>query len=474
MQKIYWGDIHRQTAWTCGEGTVDDHFAVAKAYFGLDFAAVTDNARLEDPRERLFPGERLRDHRHFLGGLTAHSISQSQWLEVQAAVQRHTDPGRFVAFLGYEWCSARYGDHNVYYAADQGPLLLPDRLEELYAEYGHRQRLIVPHHPGYARGRRGVNWNVHAPAHERLVEIHSTQHGSSEGLEPFTPRLYSRSMGGLEPGSSVQDALQRGYKLGFTGGSDSHALKQKSGLVGVYADELTRAALFNGMRQRCTIATTGPKFAGSFHLEGHGPGSLLALDYLPAFTVEVPETGWEEVQLIRNGQMAARWKLGAPEPLVYQETASGLRPDNYYYVRVLLADGEQAWISPIWVSYLPDTEFAKDTLYWLPEGDVLFWGQKLDAQTVKLQAVNHRRAKSAVEIVAWQLMDTANEVVWEERQTGQLRAGQQVEITADAGRLTEGVRHALVYRDADDNTRRVVRSRLLQAGETTVFPYAGE
>lgn len=475
MRNMYWGDIHRQTAWTCGEGTVDDHFAVAKSHFGLDFAAVTDNARLEDPRERLFPGERLRGHRHFLGGLQAHSISQSQWLEVQAAVRRHTEPGAFIALLAYEWCSARYGDHNVYYAADQGPLLLPDRLEDLYAGCEPAERLVIPHHPGYARGRRGINWNVHSPIHERLVEIHSTQHGCSEGLEPLVPKLYSRSMGGLTPGSSVQDALQRGYKLGFTGGSDSHTLKQKSGLVGVYAPKLERSSLFGALRQRRTIATTGPKFPAYFHVDGHGPGSMLTLDTLPLIQIELPDNGWDAAQLVRNGEVVAEWVSGENGQhgghLQYRETPAGLLPDNYYYVRLFLEAAERAWISPIWLSYLPDTEFARDTLYWLPEGDVLFWGQEHDAETVKLEALRHRRADSPVELLAWQLWDAAGQVIWESQQGGMVTPGQRVAVALPKRQAAAAKRHVLLYRDAEDNERYVVRSRWAAANELGTFPY---
>jgi hypothetical protein len=48
------------------------------------------------------------------------------------------------------------------------------------------------------------------------------------------------------------------------------------------------------------------------------------------------------------------------------------RPDNYYYVRLLQADGNLAWSSPIWVSYLPELPEARGYLYWLPRVDVRF------------------------------------------------------------------------------------------------------
>ncbi len=470
---LYWGDIHRQTNWTCGEGSPDDHFKAAKEHFGMDFAAVTDNARVEDPTERLFPGENLLQHRHFLPGQAAHSITLDQWKTTQEAVQRHNKDGEFAAFLGYEWCSVRYGDHNVYYTEDEGPLYLPERLEDLYQGCGIDQpRMIIPHHTGYARGRRGVNWNVHHRRLERVVEIHSTQHGCSEGSLNSTHPLYSRSMGSLVHASSVQTALDRGYKLGFTGGSDSHYLTQKSGITGVFAQELTRKELFSGLWHRRTIASTGPKFAAWFTVGGYFVGSMVTLDYLPQVEIETESAEWLQAELVRNGEVIQKWaNSGGQTHLTYQEQSEGLIPDNYYYVRIVLPEDEMVWISPVWVSYLSDTEFAQDTLYWLPEVDTLFWGRILGEDQVALKIMNTPRSPGCITAMEFQALDENGRVVANQLAADQtLTPGELATVVLNVpagqtGRLTYRVRYA----DHHDDIRTIHRTRILKQDEESVF-----
>jgi hypothetical protein len=48
------------------------------------------------------------------------------------------------------------------------------------------------------------------------------------------------------------------------------------------------------------------------------------------------------------------------------------RPDNYYYVRLVQSDGNLAWSSPTWVSYLPELPEARGYLYWLPRVELRF------------------------------------------------------------------------------------------------------
>lgn len=481
---LYWGDIHRQTSWTCGEGTPDDHFRIAREYLGLDFAAVTDNARLaEDPTERLFPGAELLKHRHFLNGLKAHSISEAQWRLLQESVKRNSRDGWFVALLGYEWCSARYGDHNVYYDTDNGPLYVPEKLESLYAgspdAIGLR-RLIIPHHPGYSRGRRGVDWNHHDPRQERLVEVYSTQHGCSESDASGVHSLYSKSMGSMGKGTSVQRALERGYKLGFTGGSDSHFLLQKPGLTGVFASDLSRGSLFEGLWNRRTIASTGPKFGAWFSVDGYGLGSMVALDYLPCIEIQPFSQSWVKMELVRNGDVIRSWQNhGNPVRLIYSEVNEGLAPDNYYYVRVLLAEDDMVWLSPIWVSYLPDTPFAQNILYWLPEIDVHFWGRRLDDATVVLKLHNLSRAEGPITDITFEVIDAAGTpITAEELGPGSsLAPGEsaevRLEVPAPAKRCLEQAgpySYRVRYRDHWDNVRIVHRKRILTSGESTVFP----
>ncbi|MCA1788671.1 MAG: hypothetical protein LC667_02115, partial [Thioalkalivibrio sp.] len=303
-RSVLWGDLHRQTELTCGAGDFEDHLAAA-VRDGLDFLAVTDNAVLtEDPRLRQFVGTELARHPHFFPALEAHSISRDEWDALRRFAHESEARTPFF-FLGYEWCSNRYGDRNVYYE-DDGPLHRPSELSDLHPTLKRFGALAVLHHTGYARGRRGADWNHHDGTTERLVEIFSTQHGSSEGLGSERP-LHSRSMGGLTAEGSVNAALARRYKLGFTGGTDLHALEQTPGRTGALVERDDRAAVWDALWNRRTLATTGRSFVFDVAVDGHGIGSILTTDRLPTVRASLPSDGWERAELVRNGTVAAAW-----------------------------------------------------------------------------------------------------------------------------------------------------------------------
>ena len=52
-------------------------------------------------------------------------ITAQVWGEIKAAANDANEPGRFVAFVGYEWSgtTAGGGDRNVYFLGSQGDLL---------------------------------------------------------------------------------------------------------------------------------------------------------------------------------------------------------------------------------------------------------------------------------------------------------------------------------------------------------------
>jgi hypothetical protein len=381
--RLYWGDLHRQSNVSDGEGDLAEHFRVARDEACLDFYAMTDHAVLTaDPCDRAFmeplkgPAS-ITDARtpDELGDVVAlHRISDAAWRTLQDLVRRFCAPERFVTLLGYEWSCARYGDRSVYYLADDQPIRVPRTLPELYRMLEGVDAMLTPHHTGYARGRRGTNWNVHNPILERNVEVVSLHGCSEEPRGGFFP-LNNIGMGSNVPGGSVQDALARGYHLGLVGGSDGHRPRDPYVLTGVYAPALTRDALWDALYHRRTVATTdAQRIRLAFRMDGEWQGSLLALDTLPHFTIDAEGTASiARMELIENGEVVRTWP-GTGNRLAVNERLSRVpeRPDNYYYVRLLQADGNLAWSSPIWVSYLPELPEARGYLYWLPRVGVRF------------------------------------------------------------------------------------------------------
>lgn len=458
--RLAFGDIHRHSVVSDGSEEPELHFAAARRK-GLDFYALTDHARLTvDPTARRGPLGPIRGPQGTTEGVTfanlerileIHSSSPAEWEELKQLVRRYYEPGAFVTFLAYEWSCPRYGDHNVYYRTDDGEQIAPDTLPELYAALADGRALIIPHHTGYAVGRRGKDWNQHHPRLERLVEIFS-HHGNSELPDGGRWPLRNIGMGGSVRGSSVEDALMRRYKLGFVGGSDAHAGADTPWvLTGVYASELTREALFRALWDRRCYATSGSRIALELGLEDLPMGSLVATDEPPAFRIAVrAPSPIESIELIRNGAVAARWPVGTPSfAECWTDSDEPERPDSFYYARVFLSDGGAAWSSPIWVSLLPEHPIASGYLYWQTELSVHFEATRSDGG-VRLR-VTHWAPEPG------ELTDV--EVGVGERSFGTVsRLGRNERFERHARGSTDGPFWAR-YRDVDDNLRVVMRHR---------------
>ena len=125
------------------------------------------------------------------------------------------------------------------------------------------------------------------------------------------------------------------------------------GITAVYAEELTREAIFDAIYQRRCYATTGQRIILDFKADGHVMGAEYQSKDDPHFFVKVIGTApLQSVTLVRNNQdyyqaegnghkMELTFQCGKEEPP---------RETDCYYVRVIQQDGEMAWSSPIWIT----------------------------------------------------------------------------------------------------------------------------
>jgi hypothetical protein len=214
-------------------------------------------------------------------------------------------PGKFVTFLGYEWSgnTAAGGDHNVYFLNDDQPIhrsshaLLDDKSDEDTDRYpvshlcdtfrGTDDVLVVPHIGG-----RRANLDFHASDLTPFIEITSV-HGHFEWF--------------------AREAMQRGLKVGFVGGSDDHTgrpggarptsmvLAVNGGYMGVYARELTREALWEAFQKRHVYASTGKRIILHVTCGDAMMGDELAISQPPTIKVNVIGTApLEKVEVLRG------------------------------------------------------------------------------------------------------------------------------------------------------------------------------
>jgi hypothetical protein len=310
---VFWGDLHIHTslssdAYTNGvRSTPDDAYKFSKggeiehaAGYGirlskpLDFAAVTDHSeylgvlQALDPdlplkqrglRERLLNDGRLQNSFMIAKALfgfelenakvaQADRISRSAWQQIIDTAERHNDPGRFTAFIGYEWSSMpeqRNLHRNVIYRSNAVPEMPFSSVEsedprDLWSAL-ERQRLegmasfAIPHNGNVSDGRMYDSATFNGPpmdaryAQRRMInepisEIFQVK-GSSEthpllsdedqfaGFEIYDTILAKSQASSQAKGSYIRDALRVGmelshsegfnpYRFGVIGSSDGH------------------------------------------------------------------------------------------------------------------------------------------------------------------------------------------------------------------------------------------------------------
>ena len=295
--RLYWGDLHNHCEVGYGVGSLER--AIDNARGHLDFFAFTGHSAWHDMPK--MPGDR---HMKWVRGF---QVQADHWPKTRALVREATGDD-FVALLGYEWHSSRFGDYCMIFRDDQPELFLPDHVEKLLDFAEAKGALAVPHHVAYARGWRGANFDHFRPAASPVVEIFS-EHGLSESAAgPFD--YIRHSMSGRSTANTIERQLEEGLRFGFVASSDSHRGYPGAygeGVVGVWARDLSAASLFEAVRARRTYAATGDRIVLDVALNGRPMGSELEPVADRQIDVHVRgEDAISTVELVRNGRVIDR------------------------------------------------------------------------------------------------------------------------------------------------------------------------
>ena len=371
--RLYWGDLHSHTRHSYDAvGVGDAAFEYARYVSGLDFYAVTDHLGARRDAEGLTRG-----------------FGPWAWEKYTAATDAYNDPGTFATLHAWEsGFGAPYGHHNVFFRGQPpGPLAMPS-LPELWSALEAGQALTIPHHTG--KFPIGVTSDAHDPELRRNFEIYSG-HGLSEAYNPKHPLapenvVFTNSSISAYPGLSAQDAWIDGLMLSAIGSSDDHRSQPGQphfGLAAVRATALTREAIFDGLYQRRTYATTGARILLDFRVNdapmgsetsaesqepvliSDGPaagtmGRVRPTSHLPRLSASAHGTDIiESVEILRYSQPDGGFTvIAAFEPSAsdfeWSGTDGNFRDDSVYYLRLrqqgtVRGRAVMAWSSPIWV-----------------------------------------------------------------------------------------------------------------------------
>lgn len=397
-QSIYWGDIHGHTLYSDGAGTLKHAFEFARNVALVDFTAVTDHLT-----SFLKLGPVLR---HYF-----------------RVAERHNDTGSFLTFPALEWSpgfllSGKVSGHFNLYFKDATSLTRPLKWKESseiyeYMRKGKKELLAWPHHT--VKREFLTDWGFHREDLSPLVEVWSV-HGSSETVkgDPEDPRF---------KGYSIRAALTMGYRVGLMASSDTHDGRpghpishtkanhvlgypyslsgnkmehgHPGGIVGVYANELTRDAVFNALKTRkCYASSWVARPLMYFKVNGVAVGEQDSIVKVPSKTAKRElsllicadgvsmesnnPTEIKKVEIFKNAKLWNSFPVNRP---VFKETVTDDTPihgTNYatikkrgyafvskrsrkpierelgskyafYYVRMTDSKGRMAWIGPIWV-----------------------------------------------------------------------------------------------------------------------------
>lgn len=342
--RLFWGDLHCHSIFGDGIRLPEEIHTFARDESFLDVFALTDHTE---------------------------AITKGQWTYFSEVANDFYEPGRYVTFIGGEWTSPKLGHRNFIYPGDKGPILRctdpnQDTLQKLYAIARTEGALVIANHT--ASFGHTTHWdNGHDPECERLVEIYSIG-GINEmmfGLNRLSP---NRRKDQEVAGSHAIDGLKRGFKLGFIGAGDDHDgrpgdslhhLQEKPadykflrgpGLMGVWAEELTRESVFKALWNRRVYGTTNHRTWLKFSINDAPMGSeIRARGELSVKIEAAGVTKIERIDLVREGETVRSFEPGM-QYFSTNITVNKAGTSTWYYLRLKLAEDHAAWSSPIWIN----------------------------------------------------------------------------------------------------------------------------
>lgn len=309
-----YGDIHNHCDLSYGHGRFTD--ALARAALQLDFVSITGHAYwpdmpVDDPDVAHIVDFHVKGFAKLRAGWEAHYETL-----------RESDGDDLIVFPGYEIHSSAHGDYTIVYRdLEPAPVHLADspaELRDTLAREMPGRSLAFPHHIGYRRGARGINWDSFEKALSPFVEMNS-MHGCAETSE--SARSYLHSMGPLDGHSTMQRGLAEGHVFGVVGNTDHHSAFPGSyghGRMAAYVANGGRDALWDAFISRHTLALTG----ANIHLLS-AVGEAVQGDTVPpmdeaALDIEAVAGGAiDSIDIVRNGRLFSRITPAlAPAPII--------------------------------------------------------------------------------------------------------------------------------------------------------------
>jgi hypothetical protein len=339
------GEYHRHTeiSWDGGaDGSLEDMFRYAIDAAAMDWIGNGDH---DNGAGREYP-----------------------WWLTQKFSDAYHVPDHFTPMFTYERSVAYpHGHRNVMFAK-RGVLTLPrlapakdekaiagespDDTKMLYRYLKELGGLCAVHTSATGMG---TDWRDNDPVYEPIVEIYQGDRMSYEmegapraGYSPESNKLPT-NVGGWKADGFIDLALKKGYKLGFQASSD-HWSTHISFFV-ILSEKRDRESMLAAVFKRHCYGATD-NIIVNMRSGDHIMGDEFKTNTAPKVDMEVIGTGKiAKIDILRDSQVVHTITPGADKYTGTWTDPAPLAGTHYYYIRVLQADEEIAWASPMWIDF---------------------------------------------------------------------------------------------------------------------------
>jgi len=337
--RILRGDFHRHTEISpdgAGDGSLEDYFRYMIDAAGMDTGIVSD---------------------HNAGG------EEYTWWRTEKAIDLFHIPGGYTPLYGYERSVPYPNGHRNVVFAERGVHVLPISQQEnqgavnsgpvLYPYLKQNRGICMLHSLATDQG---SDYRDNDPEVEPLVEIYQGYHANYE--YEGAPRAESADYnvathGPYRPAGFFWNALAKGYKLGMESSSDH--ISTHTSYTMIYTPSTARRDIVESMRKRHTYGATDNIVLDVRARDRQGGewmmGDSFEIAAPPVLHVKALGTGAiQSVEVVKDGKFIYKTEPNAETAeFDYTDTASA-NGQSWYYVRVIQADRNMAWSSPMWMT----------------------------------------------------------------------------------------------------------------------------
>ena len=325
---VYYGYLHAHSnvsfdAWQSGSEGPMEAFRFAREEGGLDWMGLSDHAEYIS---RFFWND--------------------EWQLMKRAADRYNEDGTFVALRGFEYSNPLTGHINVFntpgfISAFGAPS------QRLFYRWLNKRRDAVAtfNHPGEydLLGNEFLHLALVPRVSQQLMGLERLQSG-----DDFDDN--TRGYGGEI--SYLEEAQESGWYIGPFSAQDNHSNGwgiTDSNRTGVWATELTRDGILDGLKNRRFFATTDPDLVLSFRVNGSEMGSILpggALSMVVHATD--PTDSFSSIEIWRDLDLLHEAVVSGTDVVVELDLPAEGAPHRYHAF-VIQDDGGRAMSTPVWV-----------------------------------------------------------------------------------------------------------------------------